>query len=205
MPVPNANLSEPELSSAIEAAVQRLERTSCAEIVVVMAGRSDEYREIPWMVGGVVGWLTLAVMVWSPFSFSDLWLPADAALLGVAAGFWARGSSSLARLFVRASSRKARVQAAAEACFVQETVHGTRRRTGLLVYVSRVERMVVVLPDQGLLGKIPAAELVKLRIDGAAPDGLLVGLEALGVLLAQYAPVDGDVDNEISDSPRVRP
>lgn len=185
--------------------MQRIERASCAQIVVVLAARSDEYREVPWAIGAVAAWTSLAMMVWSPFAFSDLWLPVDALLVGGLMGWWARGAVGLARSFVPARIRAARVRAAAEAAFVQEAVHGTRGRVGVLVYASRLEGEVVVLPDQGILGKVPGAELATLRIDGRTDQGLLAGLDALGVILGRHAPPDGHEENEIADAPRVRP
>ena len=101
---------------------------------------------------------------------------------------------------------------AAHAAFHEEAVHGTRGRTGVLVYVSALEDAVVVLPDGGVEAHVPGAELAAIRwgegADRAAPGSLeafLAGLEALGAVLAAHVPpLEGDNPDEIPNAPRVR-
>lgn len=190
----------------VEAAVSRAEARSSAEIVVVLAARSDTYREVPWIVGAVAGLVTLGFLAWAPPTFDGAWFPVDVALVGVVAGWLARRSPLLIRLLVPGRVRHARVQAAAEACFVQEAVHGTRARTGVLVYTSALEDEVVTLADQGVLARVPAAEWTSLRFVGAHEAALVTGLGALGELLARHLPAhDTDNPDEIANTPRRRP
>jgi putative membrane protein len=93
---------------------------------------------------------------------------------------------------------------AAEAAFCQEAVHATTARTGLLVYVSILEERVELLPDQGLLGKIPGAVWNDLAVQADTLEHLLAGLERVGTVLAQHVPSTGDSVNELSNAPRMR-
>ena len=86
----------------------------------------------------------------------------------------------------------------------------TRERTGLLLYVSRLEDRVLLLPDFGLEGRIPPARFAALadtvnplwsRPD---PTAALCGLveEIGGVLAEAFPPTAGDTD-ELPNRPRL--
>ena len=112
----------------------------------------------------------------------------------------------LLRRLVPASRRHAQVEVAARSAYLEEAVHGTRRRTGILVYLSDLEREVYLLPDPALEGRIPGSAWTHLDLRPTSLDGFLATLEALGkVLAAHIPPIEGDNPNEIPDAPRVRP
>ena len=205
-------LTDARFAAAVEEAVGQVEARTAAEVVVVAAPRSDRYREVPLLVGAVAAWAALCFVLFSPFHFAGVWLPLELPVVGVLAGWLGGRSAALTRLLTSRRRRAAAVERAAHAAFHEETVHGTRRRTGVLVYVSAIEDAVVVLPDGGVEAHVPGAELAAIRwgegADRSAPgtlEAFLAGLAALGVVLAAHLPpVEGDDDNQISDAPRVR-
>ena len=101
------------------------------------------------------------------------------------------------------------MQEAARLAFVDEAVHATRARNGILLYVSEFEHDCQVVPDLGIRGKVEggplnviAAQVVRA---GTTPAASLEAIEAIGVLLEEPFPAD-DSDNpdEISNRPRMR-
>lgn len=196
--------TDDRFSAAVEAAVAEVEALTDAELVVVASPRSGSYRDLAWLGGAVAGVLLLAFLCWSPWVFQAIWFPIDVAMAVWLVG-WAldRWPTRWLR-FVPAERRRRQVREAAEAAFVQEAVHATAGRTGLLVYVSAIEGDVVLLPDQGLLGRIPGSEWNALRVGARTVDELVAGLHAVGALLAKHVPPTGANPDEIANAPRVR-
>lgn len=196
---------EPRFTTAITEAVAAIERRTDAEIVVVAVSRSGRYTDVSLAAALGGGFAALAFLAWAPVEFSGVLFPIHAALAAGASGYAARRFAGLTRRLAGASRMRVQVREAAEAAFTQESVHGTRRRTGVLVYVSAFEGRVELLPDHGLLGRIPGARFAELEISCTSTAELLAGLERLGDLLAAHVPhVEDDNPNEVADAPRVR-
>lgn len=196
---------EPRFTVAITEAVAAIERRTDAEIVVVAVSRSGRYTDVSLAAALVGGFTALAFLAWAPVEFSGVLFPIHVALAAGASGYAAMRFGGLTRRLAGASRMRIQVREAAEATFTQESVHGTRRRTGVLVYLSALEGRVEVLPDHGLLGRIPGARFAELEISGVSTAEFLVGLERLGDLLAAHVPhVEDDNPNEVADAPRVR-
>ncbi|MCB9764913.1 MAG: hypothetical protein H6739_34370 [Alphaproteobacteria bacterium] len=197
--------TDARFAEAVETAVTRLETLTDAELVVVAAPRSGSYRDVVAISAGVVSFVFLLLAVYSPWAFSPLWLPLDLAVVGGLTAWVVARAPGLTRRLVSARRRKAQVDDAAAAAFVQEQVHGTRNRTGVLIYVSALEAEVRVLPDHGLDGRVPRGEWNRIRWHATALDPFLKGLEQVGDVLARHVPpVEGDNPDEIPNAPRVR-
>jgi putative membrane protein len=197
---------------SVSAAVAEIEASTDAELVVVAAGRSERYALVSALVGVGTAWLALLFLLFSPFHFSGVWMPVELPLVGGLAAWLTHRSPGLLRFLVPRKRRQAAVDRAAAAAFHEEAVHGTRNRTGVLIYVSALEDRVVVLPDGGIDARVPRGEWNALRwgekTDPLAPgdlDHFLAGLRAAGTVLAKHVPALGDNPNEIPDAPRVRP
>lgn len=198
-------------SEAVEAAVGRLEADTDAEVVVVAAPRSGSYRDLALAFGLGVAWCVLLLVLFSPFHFQPAWIPLELPLIVVLATWAAHQRPGLLRRLCSARRQRAQVDAAADATFHQEVVHGTKGRTGLLIYFSALEQRVSLRPDLGLDARVPGAEWNAIRWGaGADPhtchdlDAFLAGLDAVGKVLARHVPPTGSNPNEIADAPRIR-
>ncbi len=198
-------------SDAVESAVTDVESRTDAEVIVVAAPRSGRYLDVAVLFGCGVAWLLLLAVLFSPWAFRPAFIPLELPVVGAAAAWLANRSPALLRLLTRRARRQRQVREAADAAFHQELVHGTRNRTGLLIYVSALEDRVLVLTDVGLDARVPRAEWNSLAWGpGSNPhrphdlDHFLAGLKSAGDILARHVPALDDNPDEIANAPRIR-
>lgn len=198
-------LSEAE-AREVEAAVARVESQSAAEVVVAVLPKSTEYWQGRVLLA--VFWGLGAGLV---FLLFEPWLePALALLVEVlvgAAAFALGGWAPLLRRLVPAEVARQAVQARAFQLFAERGLQGTSGRTALLIFVSELERRVVLLGDRTLHAEVGqhgweehVERLLRHIRAGKARDGLLEALERLAPQLAAVAPRAADDVNELSDA-----
>ncbi len=190
-------------SGEIERAVGRIEDGTRAEIVVVAAARSGSYRDLAIAVGGGAAWIVLLLALFLPPVISPIWVALEVPLAGILFAWLFDRTPALLRPLASARRREAQVASAARAAFVEQELGGTRERNGVLVYVSLLERRVVVLPDAGADAAIPSARWNGVRWNVDTTEGLLAGLEEVGRILAAAFPIRPGDRNEIPDRPRI--
>jgi putative membrane protein len=110
---------------------------------------------------------------------------------GAAAALLTVGVAPFARLFLPRARRHAEVLQHAQAMFLEEDLHRTRRRDAILLLVSLFEHEVVLLPDRGIRERLTAEDLapvvsaVTARLaSGRLQDALLDGIARLQEALA---------------------
>ena len=146
----------------IAQAVSEAEAHTTAEIVPVVARISGRYDRAEDIVGLLCG-LVLLVVVWVLFvadlqpdvastglSASTFRLPAliAAVLVGFFGGAVLAARFGLLRmLFIPAIEIQEDVDRRAREVFFDQRIHHTERATGIMIYVSLYERMVVILAD----------------------------------------------------------
>ena len=150
--------------AAVEAAVHQVETRSPGEIVPYAVERSDGYTEAAWTVatlGALLGALASAAFHAALGGWLEepaLWAagpPAAGATLGyLVAAVWPMLRVRLTPAHLVAH----RVHQRAAAAFLEQEVFRTRSRTGILIFVSLLERRVVVLADAGINARVAQAE-----------------------------------------------
>lgn len=194
-------------SDAVQAAVERAEAHTDAELVVVAAARSGSYWDVSLLCAGVGGLLALMGVLYSPIVVHPAWVPADMLVGAALFAFFARSRFVLHRLVPRKRQQR-HVLAAAREAFVAEAVHATPQRTGVMIYLSALEEQVVCVADVGIEGVMPLGEWrpATESLSATDLDAFCRGLEALGELLGQHLPPTKDPNRiALSDAPRVRP
>jgi putative membrane protein len=202
----NEVLFSDELKAKVADAVRAVEAVSSAEVVVAVRRRSSRYREADYLWGFVGALLTLLALLYLPQEFALHWMVPDI-VLGFALGTLLSSRwSALRRLLVPAARMRASVERAAKVAFVDLGIARTTGRTGILIYVSVLERLVEVVADVGVLGAKPGKPwdeaLARLRgalRGGAAGEQLLGALAALGPTLHDVLPRAEDDVNELPD------
>jgi putative membrane protein len=203
--------TDARFGEAVERAVHQAEAKTDSEIIVVAASRSGSYRDLALAVGAVAALFALVFLLFSPVEFSPIHIPFDLVLVLVLVTWLADRSPHFLRLIASRARKDRQVQEAAAAAFHQEAVHGTRGRTGVLVYVSAFEDRVEVIPDAGVAARVPQGELNKVRWgpnpDGRTPGDLaqfVEGLQQLGAVLGTRIPAQAHNPDEVANAPRIR-
>jgi len=191
-----------ESKAALSEAVSAVEAASSAELVIAVRPRTGSYLHADLGFGILMGLAALAVLLFSPWIFAPVWVLADPVLIGALAGLVGSRSARLRRVFTPWRERRERVEAAARSTFVERRVHGTTGRTGILFYVSVLEREAAFVADVGVealasteawrraLGEIEQA--VRDKEDGVA---VAARIHALAPLLGPaLARGENDVD-----------
>ncbi len=207
-------MARPFLTDAAKAAfteaVGAVEAASSAELVVAVRERAGSYLHADLLAALVAGFATLGVLLYSPWGFGLIWFLLDPLLAGLAAGLLSSRLGAVRRAFTPPAARRARVQAAARATFVEKRVHTTAGRTGVLFYVSLLERDAALVVDVGVetlarseaWGRAAAAVLDAVRRgeDGVAVARGLAGLAAvLAPALARAADDVDELANEVCE------
>jgi putative membrane protein len=200
-----AFLGQGDQAALVEAATS-IEARSSAEIVIVVRPQSGSYRDAELMAGILAGLVLLWFLLFSPWEFdwgTMLWAPTA---LGVIVALVVDRAPALVRGLTGAERRRRAVHAAACAEFVDREIDLTRGRTGVLVYVSVIERAAEVLPDRGILAKVPRPDwdarvgaLAASVAAGKPGRDVAAHVRALGDLLATSLPRAADDVDELAD------
>lgn len=192
----------PEEKERIRETTQRVESRTIGEVAVMVVDQSDRYREAE-ILGGVLLSGLLALLATILLFHGSLWSFVPIGFLGffVFYGLMTR-SSRLKRGFVSRKRVEEAVQKRALLAFYEKGLHKTRLNTGMLFFLSLMERKVWVLADQGIYEKIQQENLTQFALDvsrgihqGRACEALCRAIEEVGELLTRHFPItSGDVN-----------
>ncbi|HXF67731.1 MAG TPA: TPM domain-containing protein [Burkholderiales bacterium] len=201
---------DPAAQEAVKRRVAALESATGVEAVAAVVARADCYPEIPWKafaLGAALAALAaVAAALFEPGweAHEAVWEAAVAVLAaGASAALATVWIAPFARLFLPRTRREAEALQYAQAMFLEEGLHRTRRSDGVLLLVALFEREVVVLADRGVREKLGAAGLdavvsaVSARLkQGRLEAGLLEGLARLeeALLACGFRPRPGEAD-----------
>jgi putative membrane protein len=199
------------LRGDIAAAVRRVEESSAAEVVVTVVPRSAGHWDVALAAALAAALLVQGAAVAFYPDASALHVALDSALAALLAVGLVRSLPPLERLLLPARAAARRVEAGAESAFCRQGTYRTRARTGLLVYLSLVERRAVLLPDDGVVGALPAEALASLRAQAAGlfrqrdpGRALLALLDLVRRITARHLPRAPDDVNELPDAPVIQ-
>jgi putative membrane protein len=199
----------PAAGEEIARAVGDIEKTTDAEVVIVVRGRSASYRHADYLFGVVLAFIGLLFVLFSPFDFHTYWVPFDVMLLFVAGAFASSKSDTIRRLLTTNTFRTKAARAGAAAMFYEAGIANTHAENGLLVYLSLLERKMEVIADRGILKAVPPLKWnhsvfeLKEVAQKCEPADLISALRNLGAVLAEHLPATGENPNELADGPRI--
>lgn len=202
------DLSEAERQK-VTAAINAAEAGTTGEIVVVAARESDDYIHVPiHIAAGVALALPLLGWVWAQFYPWDetlsLWWIFVAQLAVFIAVALALSLPAIRRAITPTSLKHKYAHRNAAAQFLATNIAATTQRTGVLIFVSLLERYVEVIGDEAIAAKLSQGDWQKI-IDEMIPllgakrtsDALVLGVQHAGVLLAKNFPATLHVKNEL--------
>lgn len=202
----------------IAEAVKIAEGKTSGEIVPFVVERSDAYESALWRGGfALSASVWLGIVLW--YELSSTWF--SLRLLEILmALFLAQAIGMLLVLFVPAwrrffageDARARAVKQAAQAAFLSEEVFKTRERTGILIFMSLLERRVEVLGDAGINAKVAQTEwedvvqtiVASMRAQQPA-EGLIAAIQKCGGLLQRQGVLRRvDDADELSNTLRMK-
>lgn len=193
----------------IEAAIDRMEELTSGEIVPVIVTRSASVGHVPLTLTLL---LTLIVVV-AELPFSEwLWVTPWAWLWPVVLVVIYAISHFLAKMmwvqkiFVPERDEVEEVQQRAHLEFYANRVNRTQGGTGVLIFVSVMEKKAVVLADEGIAQKVPketwdqvVSDLGKKLHKGEWGEGFVDAIHTCGRHLQTHFPIQGAKVNELKN------
>ena len=201
----------------VKEAVEALEKESSGEVVPFFTRQSDDYDEVSWHLAAVLGISGISIIA----LLSYTWLLPSISFLEaliVITGLMVFGYflpilfPILKRTFISKERMMEMVSLRAKEAFLNEKVYDTKEHVGILIYISRLEHLVLVLGDEGINSKVQKSdweEVVSLITDGLKQKqigvGLVNGINHCKELLLKNGFVRKESDtNELSDELRIK-
>lgn len=201
-------LSEKDVSELSEA-VAKAEKSTTGEIVPMIVERSSLVDHLPMML---IPWFLVLLFFpqvheWPTFhgmgETNALMILSVAAILG---GYFLCQLPWVQRMLLSAKARDFQVDERAELEFYEHGLHKTKGRTGVLLFVSLMERRVVVLADEQIANKVPkdtwnalCVEMTEALRRGQAAQGMNRAIQHAGQVLTQHFPAQAGDTNELSN------
>ena len=193
-------LFTPEEQAAIEKAITRAEAETSGEIVVVVTGSSDGYRSFAVLWASLLALAVPLPLIWATkWPVEHIYLAQLAAFLFFGILFqWEPVRYALVpRLVMRARAHQKAVEQ-----FLAQSLHTTKGRTGVLIFVSFAEHYAEVIADEGIYRKVSPeiwndliVELTGHIAAGERANGFIKAIERCGKILAEhFPPGKGDTD-----------
>lgn len=192
----------------IRQAVQTAEKDTSGEIAVVVVEESDRYREAE--VTGAASFAAFLAMVLAlALHQLTIWFYVPVACLLVFPGLYLfRRFPDMKLAFLGRRRIDHAVRERAVYSFYQKGVHKTEKETGILIFISLLERKVWILADKGIDARIEAQfwralarELSEGIRRGQPLDSLCKVIEKCGAELARHFPERDGGENELCDEP----
>ncbi|MDY6915223.1 MAG: hypothetical protein SVM86_02765 [Candidatus Cloacimonadota bacterium] len=205
----------------ISEAVEQAESKTSGEIATAFIKESYDYAIYELLFAVVIGFIYFTVLMffWSDIQniFQGMFWDYNVSYLLIFYGFstfliiaiayFIANISYIDRLIVPAKVRKDKVHEKALQYFMLSGVSYTRDRTGILIFISYLEKRVELLADSGINQKIEQHEwqnIVDHIVAGIKEDKLTDNLvEAIadcGKILQKHFPIKEDDENELSNN-----
>lgn len=190
----------------IKAATRDVEVRTAGEVAVMIVDSSSQYAEAG-VIGGMLSGSLLSLIVAVLFFHASVWIyvPLSFMLFFPFRVLFMRMPAAKAA-FAGIKRKEQAVRERALRAFYEKGLYRTKKNTGVLFFLSLLERKVWVLADKGINEKMRQEVLNKFAGDvslgiktGYACDALCKAIKEAGDLLALYFPkTKGDI-NELSD------
>jgi putative membrane protein len=196
-----------EERGAIEGVVRDAESHTVGEIAVMVVDASDEYLHAD-TIGGIL--FSGALSFFGAVAFFDSGLVPFivlTALIFFPCRLFVRSFPVIKTEFISPRKKKSAVRIRALRAFYEKGLYRTQAQTGVLFFLSLMERTVWVLADKGIYVKIRQEQLDRFAAtvsrgvrNGRAAQALCEAITEAGTLLSEHFPVTPGDKNELSDS-----
>jgi putative membrane protein len=195
-----------EEKERLKTATHEVESRTIGEIVVMVVDHSDHYIEAE-VLGSVLLGSFLSLILTVLFFNSSLWFYIPLSFIFFfPCWFLFIKVEDLKKRFIGIRRKEEAVRLRAERAFFERGLYRTKKNTGVLFFVSLLERKVWVLADKGIYKKMDqetlnrfANEVSRGIKEGRACDALSQAIQEIGVYLEKHFPITPNDTNELSD------
>ena len=181
-------------------AITAVERKTDAELVTVLAPRSDNYLYIPTLIAAVVALLSPVVFQWLP-----PWLSAGQVLVLQWVVFTMLALvfrlPFILRWIIPPRVKSYRAENMARRQFLDNNLHRTENGVGVLIFVSELERYIEIIADYGISEHVPnerwqeiIQRFVKAVHAGKTAEGFVHCVHQCGEYLERHCPATSEKD-----------
>ena len=196
----------PEEKERLKAVTQEVESRTIGEIVVIVVDRSDHYIEAE-VLGGVLLGSLLSLIVTLLYFHSSVWSYVPLSFLFFFPGrFLFQRVEVLKKLLIGIRRKEEAVRLRAERAFFEKGLYKTKKNTGVLFFLSLLERKVWILADKGIYEKMDqetlnrfANEVSRGIRESRACEALSQAIQGIGVLLSKHFSITPDDTDELPD------
>jgi putative membrane protein len=190
----------------IRQAVGEAEKSTTGEIAVMVVDESDPYRDAE-ILGALLFSGLISVILALALDHITIWFYIPAVtLLFFPAWYLFKQMPHLKLALVSQQRVDGAVRDRAMLSFYEKGLHHTKNETGILIFISLLERRVWILGDKGINEKIEpdfwgslVRELINGIRGGRALDALCSIIAKCGAELARHFPGTPDDTNELPD------
>jgi len=193
-----------EEKERLKATVHEVESKTIGEIVVMVVDHSDHYIEAE-VFGGILLGSLLSLIATLLYFHSSIWSYVPLSFLFFfPCRFLFQRVDILKRLFIGIRKKEEAVRLRAERAFFEKGLYKTKKNTGVLFFLSLLERKVWVLADKGIYEKMNqktlnrfANEVSRGIKENQACEALSKAIQEIEVLLSQHFPITPDDTDEL--------
>lgn len=217
--MPKIKLKKDDLKK-ISSAVKDAESKTSGEIATAIIKESYNYAVYELLFAVIVGFIYFVVMMFFVGSIENrlqslfwdyhigylLIFYGFSTFLVIALFYFLGNISTIDRLIVSKKIKWQKVKERALRHFMESGVYNTKDRTGILIFISILEKRVELLADSGINEKIPQKKwqsivdnIIKGIKEKNVTPHLIESINECGKILAEHFPIQPDDINELSD------
>lgn len=193
-----------EEKERIQATTREVESRTIGEVAVMVVDSSDHYFDAEIMGGILLGSLFSLWITASYFHSSVWWYVPLSFVLFFPSRVLFRKMPALKAAFMGPHRKEHAVRLRAVRAFYEKGLYKTKKNTGVLFFISLLERKVRILADSGIHEKIGQETLDKFARhvsqgikEGRGCDALCGAILEAGDLLARHFPITKDDTDEL--------
>lgn len=199
-------ITESEVAK-VETSIKKAEHTTSAEVVAMIVRRSCPLGHIPFQVTlllliGILVFEVPQMDFFTDWNLTWLFLLLSAACYGlsllIARLKWVQ------RILIPQNDQRFQVDERAQLEFFLTGMTNTQNKTGVLIFISLLERRAVILADKTISEKLPPetwnkilGELVQAIKAGRVGDGISTAIHSVGGVVSQHFPAAKDNKDEL--------
>jgi len=189
----------------IEKEIESVEKETCGQLVPVIAKKSSDYKTVEMINAFIFAYLFMFIDFGVHGALNPLNILFDTVVAVLLVVLLFR-LNFFKRILIPKRLMMHKVHEAAMMSFYRNGVYKTKHQTGILIYVSLAERMVVIVGDEGIHNKVGDEAwkgIIDIIIKGIktkhVEQGIVDGIESCRGLLKEHFPVAADNVDELSN------